>query len=132
MRSNKEWLFILALVVVRAGMAAAQPVAVAIDTTHTEPITNLMFGGFMEPATTQVWAEMLSERKFFNEQLKTATRRAGGRVWPKGTATPVGAFRRRRICRDGQQERLRELVSAYDWRRYRRILPRGHHASALF
>ncbi len=50
-----------------AGAAAAEPVAATIDATRTgPPITPLVFGGFMEPATTRVWAEMLSDRKFFN------------------------------------------------------------------
>lgn len=31
-----------------------------------EPITPLIFGGYMEPATTRVWAEMLTDRKFAN------------------------------------------------------------------
>ena len=31
-----------------------------------EPINPLIFGGYMEPATTQVWAEMLTDRKFAN------------------------------------------------------------------
>jgi len=29
-----------------------------------EPISPLVFGGYMEPATTRVWAEMLTDRKF--------------------------------------------------------------------
>ena len=50
-----------------AGTAGASPVAATIDATRTgPPITPLVFGGFMEPATTRVWAEMLSDRKFFN------------------------------------------------------------------
>lgn len=32
----------------------------------SEPITPLIFGGYMEPATTRVWAEMLTDRKFAN------------------------------------------------------------------
>ena len=49
-----------------AGAAVAQPVAATIDATRTAPpITKLVFGGFMEPATTGVWAEMLADRKFF-------------------------------------------------------------------
>ena len=31
------------------------------------PVSRLVFGGFMEPATTGVWAEMLADRKFFAE-----------------------------------------------------------------
>jgi alpha-N-arabinofuranosidase len=30
------------------------------------PISPMMFGGYMEPATTQVWAEVLTDRKFAN------------------------------------------------------------------
>ena len=30
------------------------------------PINPMIFGGYMEPATTQVWAEMLTDRKFAN------------------------------------------------------------------
>jgi hypothetical protein len=30
------------------------------------PISPLIFGGYMEPATTQVWAEVLTDRKFAN------------------------------------------------------------------
>lgn len=38
-----------------------------IDAANTgEPITPLIFGGYMEPATTRVWAEMLTDRKFAN------------------------------------------------------------------
>ena len=40
---------------------------VAIDAAKSgEPITPLIFGGYMEPATTRVWAEMLADRKFAN------------------------------------------------------------------
>ncbi len=50
------------------GAGAAQTVTATIDATHTaQPITKLIFGGFMEPATTRVWAEMLTDRKFVNE-----------------------------------------------------------------
>jgi alpha-N-arabinofuranosidase len=75
--------------------AAAQPVAVTIDATRTgQPITKLMFGGFMEPATTQVWAEMLSDRKFFNEiNSKPASAPSGGfgQRGPQRRWMPVGA-----------------------------------------
>jgi alpha-N-arabinofuranosidase len=40
---------------------------VSIDALKSgEPINPLIFGGYMEPATTQVWAEMLTDRKFAN------------------------------------------------------------------
>jgi alpha-N-arabinofuranosidase len=40
---------------------------VSIDASKCgEPINPLIFGGYMEPATTQVWAEMLTDRKFAN------------------------------------------------------------------
>ncbi len=39
----------------------------AIDATRAgAPITPLIFGCYMEPATTRVWAEMLTDRKFAN------------------------------------------------------------------
>jgi alpha-N-arabinofuranosidase len=64
---SRKWGRVLALTVALAGTAAAQPVTVTIDATRTgHPITKLVFGGFMEPATTFVWAEMLADRKFFN------------------------------------------------------------------
>jgi alpha-N-arabinofuranosidase len=43
-----------------------------------------VFGGFMEPATTRVWAEMLSDRKFFNRVTSQAD-----------PAAPAGGFGRR-------------------------------------
>ena len=40
---------------------------VAIDATKLgEPVNPMIFGGYMEPATTQVWAETLTDRKFAN------------------------------------------------------------------
>ncbi|MGA2086511.1 MAG: hypothetical protein ABSG60_13440, partial [Terracidiphilus sp.] len=40
---------------------------VSIDASKSgEPVNPLIFGGYMEPATTQVWAEMLTDRKFAN------------------------------------------------------------------
>jgi len=53
-----------------------------------------MFGGFMEPATTQVWAELLSDRKFFGEiNSKAAPAPTGGfgRRGPQRRWVPVGA-----------------------------------------
>jgi alpha-N-arabinofuranosidase len=72
-----------------AAAAAAQPVTATIDASRTgPPITPLVFGGFMEPATTGVWAEMLSDRKFFN------------RVTSQPDAAAVtGGFGRRRAQR---------------------------------
>jgi len=68
-----------------AGAAAASPVSATIDATRTgPPITKLVFGGFMEPATTRVWAEMLSDRKFFNRVTSQPD-----------PAAPTGGFGRR-------------------------------------
>jgi len=79
-----------------AKIASAQPLAVVVDVTRTgQPITKLMFGGFMEPATTQVWAEMLSDRKFFNEinskPAPAAVSGGFGRRGPQRRWMPVGA-----------------------------------------
>ncbi len=95
MHNGRQWFFIATLSVGMAGIAAAQPVAANIDATHTgAPITRLMFGGFMEPATTGVWAEMLSDRKFFNEitsKPPAAPATGGfGRRGPQRRWTPVG------------------------------------------
>ncbi|MGP8226208.1 MAG: hypothetical protein ACLQGT_08640, partial [Terracidiphilus sp.] len=50
--------------------ALAEPsgsLRVSIDASKSgNPINPLIFGGYMEPATTQVWAEMLTDRKFAN------------------------------------------------------------------
>jgi len=51
-------------------MAYAAPagnIQVAIDATKSgAPVNAMLFGGYMEPATTPVWAEMLNDRKFAN------------------------------------------------------------------
>jgi len=45
----------------------AAGIQVAIDASKVgEPVTPLIFGGYMEPATTRAWAEMLTDRKFAN------------------------------------------------------------------
>ncbi len=50
---------------VRAFAAPAANIQVTVDASKTgAPITPLIFGGYMEPATTRVWAEMLTDRKF--------------------------------------------------------------------
>jgi alpha-N-arabinofuranosidase len=42
-------------------------IQVMIDATKAgTPISPMIFGGYMEPATTQVWAEVLTDRKFAN------------------------------------------------------------------
>jgi alpha-N-arabinofuranosidase len=52
---------------VTAFAAPAENIEAEIDAANTgEPITPLIFGGYMEPATTRVWAEMLTDRKFAN------------------------------------------------------------------
>jgi alpha-N-arabinofuranosidase len=96
MHSGKQWFSFAALAAVLAGAAAAQPVAVTIDATHTaQPIPKLIFGGFMEPATTRVWAEMLYDRKFFNaidSKPQPAAPAGGfGRRGPQPRWRPVGA-----------------------------------------
>ena len=46
-------------------LAPSQGIEATIDASKRgEPISPLIFGGYMEPATTRVWAEMLSDRKF--------------------------------------------------------------------
>jgi alpha-N-arabinofuranosidase len=95
MRSSRQWLLIATLMSILLGIADAQPVAANIDATRTgKPITRLMFGGFMEPATTQVWAEMLSDRKFFNRinsKPPTAAASGGfGRRGPQRRWIPIG------------------------------------------
>ena len=45
----------------------SESLKVSIDASKSGgPINPLIFGGYMEPATTQVWAEMLTDRKFAN------------------------------------------------------------------
>ena len=52
---------------VRAFAAPAGNIQVTIDATKVgEPVSPLVFGGYFEPATTSVWAEMLIDRKFLN------------------------------------------------------------------
>ena len=68
MRYDKMIFLISTSAILLSATALAQPVAATIDASHTgQPITRLIFGGFMEPATTGVWSEMLTDRKFFNE-----------------------------------------------------------------
>lgn len=51
----------------RAFAEPAGNIAAEIDAAKVAgPVTPLIFGGYMEPATTRVWAEMLADRKFAN------------------------------------------------------------------
>jgi alpha-N-arabinofuranosidase len=85
MHSFKQWVLLSALILLLRGTAAAQPVAATIDAARVgPPITKLAFGGFMEPATTGVWAEMLADRKFFAEITSNTN-----------AAAPTGGFGRR-------------------------------------
>jgi alpha-L-arabinofuranosidase len=59
-----------AAILKQSGEAYAAPagnIQVPIDAAKVgEPISPLIFGGYMEPATTRVWSEMLTDRKFGN------------------------------------------------------------------
>jgi alpha-N-arabinofuranosidase len=94
MHGSRQSFAISVLVAILTGASPAQPVSVNIDTARSgQPITRLMFGGFMEPATTQVWAEMLADRKFFGEiNSKAAPAPTGGfgRRGPQRRWIPVG------------------------------------------
>ncbi|HKO20589.1 MAG TPA: hypothetical protein VJU82_17065, partial [Acidobacteriaceae bacterium] len=85
---------------IKAFAAPPGNIRVTIDATKTgAPINPMIFGGYMEPATTQVWAELLTDRKFANPLTSAPTAVA---------ATP--AFRRffgepfRPVGRDGTVE----------------------------
>jgi len=96
MRNFSRCLLPATLAITFAVVSSAQPVTATIDAAHTSaPITKLIFGGFMEPATTRVWAEMLGDRKFLNEinsKPQPAPAAGGaGRRGPQVRWTPVGA-----------------------------------------
>ncbi|MGH9589742.1 MAG: hypothetical protein ACRD25_05070 [Terracidiphilus sp.] len=68
---------------VSAFAVPAENIDVQIDASKEgAPVTPLIFGGYMEPATTRVWAEMLTDRKFAN-------------AITSAPATPVNPFFRR-------------------------------------
>jgi alpha-L-arabinofuranosidase len=95
MHRGRQWFAGSVLSVFFVGTAAAQPVAASIDAARTgPPITKLVFGGFMEPATTRVWAEMLADRKFFNPVTSkpdpAAVTGGFGRRGPQRRWLPVG------------------------------------------
>ncbi len=86
---------------VSQGAFAAPPatIQVAIDAAKPgEPINPMIFGGYMEPATTRVWSEMLSDRKFANPVAPAPAAQAGrgGPGGPGGPGAPGGGgmFRR--------------------------------------
>ncbi len=108
MRNCSRWVLFSTLVFVLAGTAAAQPVAVSIDATKVAPpISRWVFGGFMEPATTFVWAEMLADRKFYAEVSSKPPAVQTGGFGRRGPATPMGARRPRRVRHHGPERRLR-------------------------
>jgi alpha-N-arabinofuranosidase len=78
--------------------ASVDRIEATIDATKIgEPITPLIFGGYMEPATTRVWAEMLFDRKFAQPITNKVSspenaffRRFMGEPWkPAGSEAPV-------------------------------------------
>jgi alpha-N-arabinofuranosidase len=90
MRSYSCLPLILVLGVLPSAVPAQNNVVATIDASETgAPITRLIFGGFMEPATTGVWSEMLSDRKFYNAIVanpppatgRGGFGRGGGRRW---------------------------------------------------
>ncbi|KAA6457589.1 hypothetical protein DYQ86_22450 [Acidobacteria bacterium AB60] len=51
----------------KAFAASAGNIQATVDASKSgAPISPMIFGGYMEPATTQVWAEVLTDRKFAN------------------------------------------------------------------
>ena len=51
----------------KAFAASSAHIQAAIDASSVgAPINPMIFGGYMEPATTRVWAEMLTDRKFLS------------------------------------------------------------------
>jgi alpha-N-arabinofuranosidase len=56
-------------------LAPTGDIRVTVDASKVgEPVSPLIFGGYMEPATTRVWAEIITDRKFFrsiNDNLAT-------------------------------------------------------------
>lgn len=58
----------------KAFAAQAGNIQVTVDATKSgAQISPLVFGGYLEPATTQVWAEILTDRKFANPITSTPT-----------------------------------------------------------
>ncbi len=52
---------------IKAFAAPSADIHVTVDASKSgEQVNPMIFGGYMEPATTQVWAEILTDRKFAN------------------------------------------------------------------
>jgi alpha-L-arabinofuranosidase len=86
---------ILAMALAASGGAQSITATIHTDSKPAAPISKLIFGGFMEPATTRVWAEMLSDRKFLNEiNSKPQPAPAAGGFGRRGAQArwaPIGA-----------------------------------------
>jgi alpha-N-arabinofuranosidase len=89
----------------KALAAPPENIQVTIDASKAgAPVNPMIFGGYMEPATTRVWAEMLTDRKFANAIVPATAAAQGGRgaagggmarrfggdpFWPVGPADAV-------------------------------------------
>jgi alpha-N-arabinofuranosidase len=113
----------------KAFAAPAANIHIEIDASSIgAPITPLIFGGYMEPATTRAWAEMLTDRKFANPITSAAPpptnsffRRFMGEPW-----RPVGP--------DGtvEMDTVKPFVGAHSPRiRLDRSAARGIHQGGL-
>jgi alpha-L-arabinofuranosidase len=70
----------------KAFAGPAGNIHVTIDASKSgAPINPMMFGGYMEPATTQVWAEILTDRKFANAITSAPAPAPFQPVGPEGT-----------------------------------------------
>ena len=78
----------------KALAAPAGSIQVAIDAAGSgKPINPMIFGGYMEPATTSVWAEMLGDRKFARPVVSAQAAPANSSPMLRfrgGPFTPVG------------------------------------------
>jgi alpha-N-arabinofuranosidase len=74
--------------------APAGDLQVAIDASKSGgPVNPMIFGGYMEPATTQVWADMLTDRKFaspITSAVAAAPTNSFFRRFPGEPFKPVG------------------------------------------
>jgi alpha-L-arabinofuranosidase len=87
--------FVLLSCLISCGSRETRRVSATIDASKTAaPIPRLSYGGFMEPATTQVWAEMLYDRKFgypvTSKDQPSSTAASGGRPIQRNPWRPIG------------------------------------------